>query len=129
MRVRHHLRAVLVTALVLVAAPPADATCINGQCLPAGPGSAELDVASSALDSCLYIKMDRPAPPDWDPNNDSGGPYVFLKSKAWGNRPGYQWPVGYDYRFCDLVPVLPTAEVCTNAVCVTIPPIGRLNPS
>lgn len=111
MRLRSLAGAILVAAL-LGPAPAAEATCVSAPdvvfCLPTGPGSVYLD-GGDLSESCLYIKMKSPAPPEWPQGADSGGPYIFIRSKAWGNQPGHGLGYGYDYRFCDLL--IPSASV------------------
>ena len=102
------MRRVLAAAVVVAAATiaPANATCVNNVCTPPAPaslpGSIDVDPGGDIWNSCLYIKYYAPAPNDWDPNADSGGPYVFTRTKAWGNQPGYgPYGTGWDTRYCN----------------------------
>lgn len=101
MRPRALTRAALVAGLLL-AASPAAATCVDRICTPFGPGSVDTSRDGSVSDSCLYYKHRAPAPADW-PGYDNGGPYVFVRTKAWGEQPAFAWGVGWDYRVCDLL--------------------------
>lgn len=90
-------RLVVAAALAVAALPaPARATCVNNVCTPYGPGS--IDTAGDVWHSCVYYKASAPAPPGWPAGNDSGGPYVFVRTKQWG----FDHPTGWDVRVCDL---------------------------
>ncbi len=90
------LRAAALVA-VLATAPASYGTCVDNVCAPVGPVSISTERAGEA-GTCLYIKFEDPAPWDWNSRN-AGRPYVFWRTKGWGNT----YPTDWDRRFCDLV--------------------------
>lgn len=127
---RRALLAAVVPGLLLAAAP-ARAVCVSTSELSACLSDASGTLPGGDGGNCLYEKTSPGAPPDWDSaTNGSEPPYVWIKTKAWGEMPGHRREDGaWDNRWCFELLACPPSPVtpltCPPEVGLGLPPIGQ----